>query len=118
MPHSSKIISLRRYRACRAYARYTSLPDALRTRKRAEQVLEAIFEYAYEGVPPSVRLDPSRATPEMTLQVCRRLDEFIPNEGDRNSPQVMEWLHKNMLSEAWLSPDNLKGFVVECLRDA
>lgn len=113
MPQAAKIVSLRRFRAYQQYESYNALPQTLRTSERAEPVIEAIFDYAYEHVP---RRRPHRLAPDITRQVSRRLDEFIPGEVAPDSLPLMEWLHENMLPEVWLSPDLLRDFVGDCLR--
>jgi len=112
------IISLRRFKAHKHYRRYISLPSTLRTPERAEGVLSAIFDYAYEHVDtPGGRLV-RNASWEDTRRVSKKLVEFMPSSHDENPDEIMHWLHENMVSEAWTSPDYLKDFIHECLRHA
>jgi len=115
----NKVVSLRRYRAHRAYDIYTSLSSSQRTKCRSTVVLEAIFDYAYEHVPDqkwgvSRRI---RVSPDETRRISNRLEEFILPVRQLDKDPIMKWLHDNMVEEAWENPEDIGHFVGECLED-
>jgi len=111
-----KVTSLRQYKAHKQYRRFIALPCTLRTPERAEGVLSAIFDYAYEHVATPISKRSHDSSWEDTRQVSKKLVEFMPASVDSNADEMMQWLHENMVSEAWTSPDYLKDFIHECLR--
>ena len=115
----SNLISLRRFRAQKLYDEYFSLPVSQRRGERSTRLLEAIFDYAYENVPKGRRARAGTLTihAEESLRISRRLEEFTIPGGRPNPGSVMNWLHSNMVPEAWGFPDDLRGFVHECLDD-
>jgi hypothetical protein len=117
--NNKNVVSLRRFRARQCYQRYIRLPVAQRTNARCALVLEAIFDYAYEHVPRRDRYSRRqvRVTIEESRRISTRLEEFIPPEDNKNTDPIMQWLHDNMLPEAWSHPDELRHFVRECIRN-
>ena len=114
--HGEKITSLRRYKAHKHYKQYIMLPSAMRTPDRAEGVLTAIFDYAYEHVDCCDGHPLREASWEETRNVSKKLVEFMPVNGGSDPDEMMQWLHENLVPEAWMSPDYLKDFLHECLR--
>ncbi len=116
---NNNLVSLRKYRAQQLYNRYFSLPVSQRTQERSTQLLEAIFDYAYEHVPTRRRnrSELLRISQDESRRISRRLEEFIVRDSEPGPDSVMNWLHANMVPEAWACPDDLRGFVQECLRD-
>jgi hypothetical protein len=114
---NNKMVSLREYRARKLYDRFFSLPSSQRTNERSAQMLEAIFDYAYECVPKDRRRRNGRVrvTPEESRRISRRLEEFMVPESKYDPDSVMNWLHANMVPEAWAYPDDLRGLVQEIL---
>ena len=112
-------VSLRRFRAQKFYDHYFSLPASQRTKERSAILLEAIFDYAYEYVPRNrrTRSGQVKVSSEESRRISRRLEEFILPGGQSEPDSVMNWLHANMVPEAWTFPDDLRGFVQDCLRD-
>jgi hypothetical protein len=116
---NKKLVSLRGYRARRLYDRFFSLPASQRTNERSAQMLEAIFDYAYEFVPNDRRRRNGRVrvTPEESGRISRRLEEFMVPESKYDPDSVMNWLHANMVPEAWAYPDDLRGLVREIIHN-
>ena len=117
---TNNLVSLRKFRAQQLYNRYFSLPVSQRTKERSAQLLEAIFDYAYEHVP---RHRQTRSTligvsQDESRRISRRLEEFIEPDIGPDPDSVMNWLHANMVPEAWAFPEDLRSFVHDCLRDA
>jgi hypothetical protein len=110
-------ISLRGFLARRQYDKYVSLPAKLRTPERTRAVMGLIFDYAYEHVVER-RDQPMPAVSVVDARmISRKLSEFIrPDTPGQES--IMEWLRKNMVDEAWSSPDNFTDFVQAHLRDS
>lgn len=115
-----KVVSLRRYRAHRVYDFYMSLPSSQRTETRSTVVLEAIFDYAYEHVPDQKWgvLRRIRVSPEESRRISGRLEEFILPVRQSAADPIMQWLHDNMVEEAWENPEDRGHFVVECIKDS
>ena len=113
---SDNVISLRRFRAHKHYRHFVSLPSGLRTPERSEPVLQAIFDYAYEHFDYRVGNPLHNASWEETRQVSQKLVEFMPITGESDPDSMMQWLHENMVPEAWMSPEYLRDFIHECLR--
>jgi hypothetical protein len=115
---NNNLVSLRWYRAKQLYDAYYAVPSSQRSNERAGKMIEAIFDYAYEHVPKSRRTRSviKNISADQSRQISRRLEEFIM-PGEQNPDSVMNWLHANMVQEAWAFPDDLQGFVHECLRD-
>ena len=113
---ADNVVSLRRYRANRLYRKFLGLPISLRTPQRAEGVLSAIFDYAYEHVPIRNGRPARAASWEDTRLVSRKLVEFMPADSASDPDEMMQWLHENLVPEAWSSPEYLKDFIHECLR--
>lgn len=112
----NKVTSLRRYRAERIYNKFVALHPTQRTNARAALLLEAVFDYAYEHVPPHQRLasHPVKISEEESARISARLTEFVI-PGDTQEP-IMEWLHDNMVAEAWAYPEDRRNFVRHCLK--
>jgi hypothetical protein len=115
----NKLVSLRRFRAQKLYDHYLSLPVSQRSNERSAKLLEAIFSYAYENVPKNRRLRPGEPMvgPEESRRISRRIEEFMLPDGQPDTDSLMNWLHDNMVQEAWTFPDDLRGLVQECLRN-
>lgn len=113
---SKKITSLRRYRAQRIYKKFIALPASQQTNARAALLLEAIFDYAYEHVPHARHYSSRRVSVSVkeSARISERLDEFMP-EGGAGEP-IMNWLHENMVAEAWSYPEDRRQFIRDCLR--
>lgn len=114
----NNLVSLRWFRAKQLHDSYFALPSIQRTNERSAKLTEAIFDYAYEHVPKNRRTRSGQLiiTADESRRISRRLEEFIlPGEPDPDS--VMNWLHANMVQEAWAYPEDLRGFVHECLQD-
>ena len=108
--------SLRGFLARQQYQRYLSLPSNLRTPERTRVVMGLIFDYAYEHV---VERRDQRMPPiseSNSRQISRKLGEFIGSEKP-GQDSIMEWLHANLVTEAWASPDNFTDFMQAHLRD-
>jgi hypothetical protein len=116
---NDKVVSLRRYRAHRAYNIYMSLPSSQRTETRSTVVLEAIFDYAYEHVPGQKWGVPRRirVSLEESRRISSRLEEFILPVRQLEADPIMQWLYDNMIEEAWENPEDRGNFVVECIKD-
>lgn len=115
-----KIVALRRYRAHRVFANYLSLPVSQRNNARSIAVLEAIFDYAYEHVPEQKWGESRRlnVSPEESRRISRRLEEFMIPPRQTDSDPIMQWLHDNMIEEAWENPEEISHFVRECIQDS
>ena len=112
-----KITSLRRYRAQRIHQKFMSLPASQRTTERASQLLEAIFDYAYEHVPEARYYgsrDSIRVSSRESALISARIEEFVLI-GNQSQP-IMKWLHENMIDDAWSYPEDRRHFVHDCLR--
>ncbi|MDH3977367.1 MAG: hypothetical protein OEU86_02540 [Gammaproteobacteria bacterium] len=110
------VISLRRFRAERIYKKFIALQPSQRTNARAALLLEAVFDYAYEHVPPHQRLasHPATISEDESARISARLEEFVI-PGDTRQP-IMKWLHDNMVDEAWSYPEDRRHFVRHCLK--
>jgi hypothetical protein len=111
-----KVTSLCHYKAEQEYRRFMSLPSTMRTLERAETVLAAIFNYAYEHIDTKNGNPVRNVSWEDTRRVSVKLVEFMPASDVSDPDTTMQWLHENMVPEAWMSPDYLKDFIHECLR--
>ncbi len=118
--NNNKMVSLRGYKARKLYDRFFSLPSSQRTDERSAQMLEAIFDYAYEHVPKDRRRRNGRirVTPEESRRISRRLEEFMVPKSKYDPDSVMNWLHENMVPEAWAYPDDLRSLVREILHNS
>lgn len=113
------VTSLRRYRAQRFFDGYVSLPRSQRNGTRSALLLEAIFEYAYEHVPPHQMASSRqiRVDPDQSRLISQRLEEFIPRPRNAEGEPIMSWLHDNLVPEAWTYPDDIRRLVQELLRE-
>lgn len=113
----NNLVSLRKFRAQKLYDHYLSLPVSQRNNERSTKLLEAIFSYAYEHVPKNRRTRSGQLMigPDESRRISRRLEEFILPGRQSDPDSLMNWLHENMVQEAWAFPDDLRGFVHECL---
>jgi hypothetical protein len=117
--NNNNLVSLRRFRAKRLYDIYFALPSTQRTGERAANLIEAILEYAYENVPRHRRARSGQlyVSPGESKRISLRLEEFLFPHNESDPHSLMNWLHANMIPEAWTYPDDLRGFVQDCLRD-
>jgi hypothetical protein len=113
----NNVTSLRKFRAQQIYERYYSLPVSQRTSERSAQLIEAIFDYAYEHVPKNRRhrLGYLKISPTESRRISRRLEEFMFPERPSDPDSIMKWLHAHMIPEAWTFSDDLRGLVQEYL---
>lgn len=114
--YGGEVTSLRGFLARKHYERYISLPSKMRTPERTRALMGLIFDYAYEHVVER-RDQPMPQVSEVDARVIsRKLAEFIgPQKPGQES--IMEWLHENLVAEAWASPENFTDFVRAHLHD-
>ena len=116
---NNNLVSLRRYRAKKLYDVYFALPSSHRTKKRAARLTDAIIDYAYENVELHGRFQvgPVDVRPGESQRISQRVEEFVFPHAAADPASLMNWLHENMVPEAWTYPEDLRGFVQECLAD-
>jgi hypothetical protein len=117
---NNNLVSLRHYRAKKLCDVYFALPSSHRTKKRAAKLIEAIFDYAYENVPRHRRKRSGRlhVSPGESKRISRRLEEFVFPGAASDPDSLMNWLHANLIPEAWTYPEDLRGFIQDCLVEA
>ena len=91
---------------------YRALPQVLRTPARTRPVLEAILVYAYEGCDAKAEA----LSWTQSLQVCQRLQEFLPDDVPAGHRGLMDWLHENLVPEAMQHQNDLAELLGDCLR--
>ena len=82
-------------------------------------LIEAIFEYAYDHIPRSQVLSSRqiRVSPEDAQRISQRLEEFMPPSTDKDGKPIMNWLHENLLPEAWAYPEDMRSLMRDILRE-
>ena len=113
------VTSLRRFRAQRCFDGYVSLPTSQRTDARSAMLIGAIFEYAYDHVPRSQVMSSRqiRVSPEDAQRISQRLEEFMPRPTAKDGEPIMNWLHENLIPEAWAYPEDMRHLMRDILRE-
>ena len=111
--------SLRKYRAQRCFDGYLSLPPSLRSSARTAPLVEAMFEYAYDHIPRDQVMSSGQvsASWEDTQRISQRLEEFLPRSRAQFNEPLMNWLHENLVPEAWTYPEDMRRLVSDLLED-
>ena len=107
---TAPFVSLRGHRARVLFRRYSALPCELRSPARTRLVLQAIMDYAYEPVPAQL------GDPDEEAHICRRLQEFLPQDEETWPGGMMAWLHENQVPGAIRQRDRMASFLGDCLR--
>lgn len=112
------VTSLRKFRAQRYFEGYLSLPASQRTNARAALLIEAIFEYAYDHIPKHQVMSTKRirVSPDDARRISQRLEEFMPPSACQDGVPIMNWLHENLVPEAWAYPEDMRDLMRDMLR--
>lgn len=114
------VTSLRGYKARQIFDRYHALPPNMRTRERAEPLLQAIIDFAFEHVNgPAGLLKRPHSVAEQDLRlVAGKLHEFIPADARTKPEAILEWVNRHAILQNWASSDALIGFFQDCVTQA
>jgi hypothetical protein len=113
----ASVTSLRRYKARQIFDRYHALPTKMRTRQRAEPLLQAIIDYAFEHVqgPAGLLKRPHSVADQDLRLVTSKLHEFIPADARTNPEAILDWVNRHAILRNWASSDALVGFFQDCV---
>ncbi len=92
----------------------------MRTRERAEPLLQAIIDYAFEHVngPGGLLKRPHSVAARDLELVRRKLHEFIPPDSRTKPAAILEWVNRHAILQNWASSEALVGFFQNCVTQA